>query len=259
MRRMTVASFISLLIIASVSYASVDNIKDPIKSKRDFERKYYVNTGGRVIKPNSGRGEIVIYNAQHRFPQTFIKSIAENITITLAMRISVKNEAYRDIIPLETFSAIAQELGAGATIFLIDNPALPLSLVAYENGWSAVNVSLLAKSPKDKIKTRTEKALTRAICLMCGLASYSGATSLMLPVRNVDALDTVELPSERGNPLIRTPLHKYMLNFGVTPVTITTYRNACFEGWAPMPEDDVQRALWTAAQQKKKDSDSSRK
>lgn len=259
MRRITVTSCICLLIIAFTSYASTDNKKDSIKLKNELALKYYINTGGRVIKPASGKGEIIIYNTQKRLPQDFVEDIADHITVILAMRVSVKNATYQETMPLETFSVIAQELGVGATIFLIDDPALPLSLVAYENGWSAVNVSLLAKSPKDKIKTRTEKALTRAICLVCGLASYSGATSLMLPVRNVDALDTVELPSERGNPLIRTPLHKYMLNFGVAPVTITTYRNACSEGWAPMPKDDVQKALLEAAQQKKNDYDSSEK
>ena len=37
---------------------------------------------------------------------------------------------------------------------------------------------------------------------------------------------------------------KYMEKCGVTPLRIATYRQACREGWAPAPTNDVQKAIW---------------
>ena len=31
---------------------------------------------------------------------------------------------------------------------------------------------------------------------------------------------------------------------GITPYRRTTYREACQEGWAPQPTNDVQKAIW---------------
>lgn len=209
--------------------------------KAEIEKKYYANTGGRVIKPESGQGEIIIYNAQQRIPEETIKDIAEHITLLLAMRVSVRKG---DPVGLESLDDKLKELNGSAAIFLVDNPTHPLSLVAYENGWGVVNASLLAHSPADKIRERTEKELIRTLCLICGIATNAGASSLMLPVRDVNDLDTCELPSERGSSMITRPLHKYMLNFGVMPVTVSTYRKACSDGWAPKPKDKDQEALW---------------
>ena len=213
----------------------------------EFAKKYYANTGGRVVKPDSGEGKIVVYNAQKKIPAEMLKAAADHMTITLAMRFEVQ-----DIEPVafEGFDATAKKNNGGATIFVVDNSALPLSLVAYENGWGMVNAALLAGSPAEKVAERTEKELTRTTALVCGIASGSTG-SLMMPVRNVDALDNCELPTERGNPMVLGPIHKYMLNFGVTPVTVATYRKACSDGWAPKPKDDAQRALWESTQERK--------
>lgn len=218
------------------------------KYQAEFAKKYYANTGGRVVKPDSGEGKIVIYNAQTKIAEEELNKIAGHMTITLAVRFEVvKGEP----LALDAFEGAAKKFGGGATIFLVDSPTLPLSLVAYENGWGMVNAALLASSPADKLAERTEKELTRTVGLACGLAGGMGAASLMIPVRKMDALDNVELPMERGNNMVTGPIHRYLLNFGVTPVTVATYRKACSDGWAPKPKDDVQRALWESTQEKK--------
>ena len=36
----------------------------------------------------------------------------------------------------------------------------------------------------------------------------------------------------------------YLGALGVVPAETATYRQACREGWAPAPTNDVQRAIW---------------
>lgn len=238
------ASLAIPLIAAGTSTAS----EGKTKYQAEFAKKYYANTGGRVVKPDSGEGRIVFYNAQSKISEETLKTVLDHMTITLAVRMElVKGKP----ISIDAFDGAAKTSGGGATIFLLDSATLPLSLVAYENGWGMVNAALLASSPADKLAERTEKELTRTVGLTCGLAGGMGAASLMIPVRKVDALDNVALPMERGNNMVTGPIHRYLLNFGVTPVTVATYRKACTDGWAPKPKDDVQRALWESTQEKK--------
>lgn len=241
---------LAAVIVSGVVFANDDAAKAGAKAdfQAEFAKKYYANTGGRVVKPNSGEGKVVVYNAQTKIPEATLKTVLDHMTITMAVRMElVKGES----VGIEAFDAAAKKSGGGATIFLVDSPALPLSLVAYENGWGMVNAAPLATSPADKLAERTEKELTRTMALTCGLAGGMGAASLMIPVRKVDALDNCELPMERGNNMITGPIHRYLLNFGVTPVTVATYRKACADGWAPKPKDDAQRALWESTLEKK--------
>ena len=32
--------------------------------------------------------------------------------------------------------------------------------------------------------------------------------------------------------------------YGMTPLTIASYRTACRNGWAPAPTNDIQKAIW---------------
>jgi len=213
-----------------------------------MQKKYYANTGGRVVKPGSGEGAVVFVNAQKKVPAEAVQKALDHMTITLMMRFEVKP---RDAVAFEAFEGEAKKSGGAATVFVVDSATLPMSLVAYESGWAMVNVAKLAESPSEKLAERLEKEFTRTVALTCGLCCGMGGAALMKPVRKVEALDDCELPSERGNGMITGPIHKYMLNFGLTPVTVATYRKACSDGWAPKPKDDAQRALWESTQEKK--------
>lgn len=37
--------------------------------------------------------------------------------------------------------------------------------------------------------------------------------------------------------------------YGMTPLTIASYRTACRYGWAPAPTNDVQKAIWNEIHQ----------
>lgn len=214
----------------------------------EMQRKYYANTGGRVVKPGSGEGFIAFVNAQTNVPAEVVRAALDHMTITLAMRFEVRASG---AVALEAFGDEAKKSGGAATVFVVAGESLPMSLVAYDNGWGMVNVAKLAGSPSGKLQERIEKAFTRTVALTCGVSCGMGTGALMKPVRTAEALDDCELPSERGNSMVTGPIHKYMQNFGLLPVTVATYRKACSDGWAPKPKDDAQKALWESTLEKK--------
>lgn len=216
--------------------------------KENFQKKYYENTGGRVVKPNSGEGKIVVYNAQSKIEEKALASILDDLTKAFGMRIEVKAGANPAFDKLDEY---AKATGGAATIFLVDTATFPMSLVAFESGWGLVNLGKFGAAETAVQASRVERELARTLALTCGISYAMGTSTLMIPIRKSEALDNVELPNERGNPMITGPIHKYMLNFGVSPVTVVTYRKACVEGWAPAPTNDVQKALWDKARSEK--------
>ena len=71
--------------------------------------------------------------------------------------------------------------------------------------------------------------------------------SLMSAVTAPGDLDGVtdEMPSTEA--LARMP--DYLKGLGVTPLGRVPYRQACEEGWAPVPTNEFQRAIWNKVHQ----------
>lgn len=220
----------------------------PAEAKANFAKIYYANTGGRVVKPNSGEGKIVFVNTQRRVAAAKLAEIVGRLKISFAMNIEVRDAASAK---LAEFEDLAKRHGGAATFFLVEDGVLPMSLVAYENGWGAVNLAKFAPATDDVQAKRLEAELARTMALTCGVACGMGTAGMMMPVRKSEALDNCELPNERGNQFVTKPVHAYMQNFGVLPLTVTTYRKACAEGWAPEPKDEAQTNLWKRARDTK--------
>ncbi len=58
---------------------------------------------------------------------------------------------------------------------------------------------------------------------------------------SIRGLDTVQefIPIDMANRYT-----SYLATLGVKPAHERTYRQACKEGWAPPPTNDIQRAIW---------------
>lgn len=237
--------FLIVALLAAVGLLAETNIAvkavNPTEAKANFAKIYYANTGGRVVKPNSGEGAIVFVNSQKQMTAAQIAEVVQRLKISLAMDIKIRVE---NGIKLEQFESLAKKCGGAATIFLVEDAVLPMSLVAYENGWGVVNLAKFTPAASEVQAKRLEAELARTMALTCGVACGMGTAGLMIPVRKSEALDNCEMPNERGNQFLTKPIHNYMQNFGLLPLTVTTYRKACSEGWAPKPKDEQQTNLW---------------
>ena len=213
-----------------------------------IKQKYYENTGGRVVNPMSGSGKIVFVNAQARLSAADVTAIVDELAMGFSLRMSV---VAGEKPTFETISTVAETSGGATTIFIVDDPVLPMSLVSYEARWAIVNVAKIAdEAAPEKFNERIHKELARSFALVSGVAYGVGTAGLMGPVKVPSGLDLCNLP-ERVNPNLYTPIHKYLANFGVMPTEVATYRKACKDGWAPAPTNDVQKAIWDKEQEKK--------
>lgn len=134
---------------------------------------------------------------------------------------------------------------AAAAIFIVDDPALPMSLVAMEEKWGLVNLAKLVTDKPNIIKLlhRTEKLVTRvATGVLGGSHCLEIPFSAMKPVYSLADLDKME--AHAFSPAALTELSYTLPKLGLSRVTPCTYEDACVEGWAPAPTNDVQKEIW---------------
>ena len=142
----------------------------------------------------------------------------------------------------ETVGAAWRVPGTTIAIVVLEDGFLPSVVVAPEQGWAVVNVTALAAdSPKPELLAdRARKELWRA--LVWTLAESHETGCVMRHATNLKELDEVTTQVPSPDPMFR-------LVCGVSrrklrSIVRATYRDACEEGWAPAPTNDVQKAIW---------------
>lgn len=190
--------------------------------------------GGFVDRPGSGRGEIVYVNCQQAAQKAWIEESIAYFTEVTKFRISYVEGAFDFKNP---------KVEGNATIFIVNDEALPTILVAPENRWAMVNVSQISKERRPIfVEQRTKKELSRAFAYLCGATGSRYERSLTRGITSLTELDKnpdYELPMD-----VVQRFWDYMKPLGVQPVQRATYMKACQEGWAPAPTNEVQQVIW---------------
>ena len=111
-----------------------------------------------------------------------------------------------------------------------------------------LNVAFLKEDhpDKNKLETRIEKMVWRALARSLQVGSVTHMPSVLQPFRTLSELDsnTIMRPSPEG-------FNAFIDNskvYGITTITISSYRDACHKGWAPTPTNALQRAIWDQIQ-----------
>lgn len=194
--------------------------------KEQARQRMMEKTGGILEKPGTGR--VVVVNAQSKFAFSDIESQVKKCNGAIRVKIDVENGAWKfgDKVPA----------GANVAVFVVNDPALPISLVAMEEQWGVLNVAKLEG------KSRFNKALARVMIstLGAGVSQFKG--SPMQTVTNANDLD--KLHSEGITFDALQAIMRNLQNLGVTQSRKTTYRRACMEGWAAQPTNSYQMAVW---------------
>jgi phosphopantetheinyl transferase (holo-ACP synthase) len=186
--------------------------------------------GGLIEKPYTGK-YIVVVNDQSRVPEADLFDKEQSIENLLQLPVKV--------VPPKTNVS-----DAGVIITLSDNKTAPALLVAPEVPWAGVNVGALAAdnpSP-ERLAKRTQKEIWRAFIYACGGANSSVQPCIMRPIFGLRDLDSqrVEVPTPDPLPKIMNTANALK----ISEKTQATYRQACEEGWAPAPTNEVQQAIW---------------
>ena len=138
--------------------------------------------------------------------------------------------------------------GGQAGVFFVEDPGLPMSLVAQEECWGVVNVYWLQEkidraTPKGReiFESCVRKEFARVVVALLGPSYARTASAKPLRVRNwreLDANGTEIIPFEA-----LMAMFNYMPQIGIERIVLMTYREACEAGKAPSPVNDVQRRI----------------
>ena len=215
------------------------------KEAEENRQEYF---GGKVEKAGSQKGRILIVDESVDGKGLAINEVINSLTSQFKYNIESLREVGGETTPLDASKKL-KEKNANIAIFVVDNDKSDdILIVAPENGWAILNVAALNKGAKNDAfrSNRFKRELARAYNSVCGAMNSNFAGSLMGTVTNVEDIDRLgdAYPMDVVQ-RVKESLEKR----GVTPKIISTYRNACKQGWAPAPTNDVQKAIWNEIHQ----------
>ena len=218
------------LVICVAAFASFSAIGESktnvVPRQHNIPEAVLRKTGGIVEK--KGLGKIVIVNCQSRITESLVKDRMERLARLMKCAFEFRNGTWNISAPNASDANIA--------IYIVDDPKLPMSLVAAEAGWGVVNTVGL------EFGERFSRQLTRVFALTAGAMCSMNVHSPMQPLTKVEDLDKL-LSDNIMRDMIDAIRHN-MRSRGITQNTVSSYLKACEQGWAPAPTNDVQRAIW---------------
>ena len=207
------------------------------KERMAAREKKIQAAGGLLVRPYAGK-KVYIVNDQNRIDTNKFFYGTQSI-----------KELFN--FPVEVVPLKPDLKDAAIIITLSDNNTAPALLVAPEIPWAGINIGALsADNPKPGVlEARLNKELWRAFMYTCGAANSKMQPCVMRPIFGVKDLDSnsVALPCPESLPQIMETAKLLGIGFSQT----CTYKQACMEGWAPSPTNDVQKARWEEARSEK--------
>ena len=245
--------FVAVLALAGVSFAAEEAAaeKNPAAEKKPAAVKrsgrmtkekmaqmQMRSFGGYVRDTRQQRGSVVIVNVQKAADKEWFGPVVEELEKFVRLRFEVKDG---------TFDLAKPELKGEACVFVVDDPALPMSLVAPEAKWTMMNVAPLKSGSGEKpqyLKARVQKSLMRSLAYLMGAADSQYPmclTKCITKPEDLDQFTDFRLPVD-----VVGKFHKNVEGYGVTPYARVSYKKSVEEGWGAQPTNDAQKAIWNA-------------
>ena len=223
-------------------YAEVQQAKQklPIAPRKVDRETVLKRTGGPITR--AATGHFAVINVQKAIDASAVKkSYGYFVGTTCIPCEYVETNG----VAVKTVEAFKVPQRAAAAIYVVDDSALPMSLIACEAHWGVLNVRpLLADNPSpEALQNRLDRQMTRVAALTMGggrVGQYRDSIlATATDAKGIDALPTENLSNDAVN-----GIRLNMKMIGVEPYLRTVYRRAVQEGWAPAPTNEYQKAIW---------------
>ena len=237
MKRLLIAAALAAITVgAYAESATRQELTPEQKAARAEARRRH--TGGFLEFP--GVGKIAVLNAQKAVKQEEIdKNVGALRNLARNVEIAVQDVEFS----LATAKSVRSGVGAPAAVYLVDDPALPMSLIAIEDGWGVVNVApLKAGADEAKLNLRFKKEFVRVASIVFTGAKSQFKNSPLQSAQSVEDLD--KIVGENFGIDTMTTMMNHLPEIGVKPGTRMTYRSACMQGIAPQPTNEYQKVIW---------------
>ena len=118
-------------------------------------------------------------------------------------------------------------------------------VVMPDNATATVSIAALTadKPSEEVLGSRVCKELWRGLIYTLGGGNTYVQQCVMKQISSLPELDA--LPSRTACPDAFMRVTESAKALGIQPARRVTYRQACKEGWAPAPTNDVQQAIWS--------------
>lgn len=192
-------------------------------------------------------GTFLFVNAQSVVPEESFAKVVKRLSDDFNIDIKLVSGAEPDIKTIPTRLA---ELKARGAIWIVNDPMLPIVLAACENGWALLNVAqVLADSPsQDKIDRRIIRLVNRLFAYIHG--AYDSTMMPQCVLKEAHGMEGIDgLICKDYSPEAFSKVSGYLAGAGYKQAKRGTYYDACEEGWAPAPTNDVQKAIWDKVHQ----------
>lgn len=215
--------------------------EERIKRRDQKRHEKLLRTGGRAYKMSCMKGSFLFVNNQNSVSQDKMDDIIDGLK--KALRCDFRFTNVVDKVTLSNISSQLALLKTNGAVFIIDDETLPTILTAPESRWALINIRALSadKPTADTLSERVHRELWRAFAYLCGSNSLN-QYCVVQPAFSLYELDAIRAKSLSEDPLMRSEIG--LKAMGVTPYEITTYRQACEEGWAHAPTNEYQKAIW---------------
>ena len=210
------------------------------------ERKarFIQRTGGFVRKPGSGSGKVAIINSQNRFSNEDLKPVA--IAVDKLMRLDCAVVRAENVGLSEAGKAVKSTGAAAGVVVAALEASLPPLILFPDQMCAVVNVGAF---PKNANAVLLRKEVVRGLTAVSGAMESQVTPSLMRAFPDIRDLNTFQAEWIPADVMVR--MKKCLMNVGVAPYVIKTYKQACREGWANAPTNDLQKAVMESVKSEK--------
>jgi len=208
----------------------------------------FVKTGGMLRTPSLG-ATIGIVNVQSRIPLSTISRKVDEMKSLLRLPFLIIEEPSVDVVKLS--EGVLKGTNVAVVVAVYDAPGKPSILIAPDARWVLVNVSELNAEgvAKEIQEARLGKQLWRGLCGVLGVGYAMTPDSLLQPIKKMEDLDKIS--SKAPGMDSWGEIFNQAARMGIQRTKLTTYKKACEEGWAPMPTNAIQKAIWEEVKSKK--------
>ncbi len=218
----------------------------PKPGTRAYEdmKRAMMRSGGFVVKPGSQKGFSLLLDARGEPASTNLAALAEYLAKHTRCALKYETTSPASVASGD-WPAILKSRGAAAMVVIVSDDRTPTTLVAPDDNWAVMNAkklerNLLSEEAKEKfLEGRIRSQAARTLALLSGcLTQFRNTPSQVFSVEELDN-------ASRNLPMDQVErLGKYMQSRGQTPTVVTSYRRAVQEGWAAMPTNEFQKAVW---------------
>lgn len=231
---------VSAMTFVSIAAEASQTDKTTDRAPTSHSTKSRKHLGGFIPRPIEGKA-VRFANAQNLVSDEILSATAAEMSHSMRLNIAVSPLKSDTATPA---SLLDKDTAAVVIIKASGDSSSSAMIVAPEDAWAILDVSALAKDkPNSKLLSeRIRKELWRTTSIMLGASDSTYQPCLLSPVHSLADLDALRAKQICPEPLGAIQANAEALGCGV-PV-YTSYRQACLEGWAPAPTNDIQRAIY---------------